>query len=143
MFLILIGAMFVITPNLYGAVLTFLDDFQLVQIGPKIFLPAPVSNHPVLYLAIEVFCYLWGLFQIVILILRFSLGSSIHQKARTLSRIVFWLGAGWLTSMLRTRILGVGSQGWFAFWSAVAILLGLSLIVQAAVLAAAIRSKPR
>lgn len=142
-FLLLLGAVFVITPNLYSAVLTFFRDFRLVEIAPNIFLPAPTSNHPMLYLAVEVFCYLWGLFQIVVLALRFSLGSSIHLKAKTFSRIIFWLGAGLLTSMLATQMLGVGSRGWFAFCSAVAILLGLSLIVQAVVLAAAIKSEHR
>jgi len=142
-FLLLVGMIFIITPNLYRAVERFFGDFHLVEIAPNIFLPAPVSNHPVLYLAVEVFCYLWGLFQIVTLVLRFALGSPIRLKASTLSRIIFWFGAGWLTGLLGTQILGVGSRGWFAFWSAVAILLGFSLIVEAVVLAAAVYSKPR
>lgn len=142
-FLVLIGTIFVLTSNLYSAVSRFFNDFRLVEIAPNFFLPAPVLNHPVLYLAVEVFCYLWGLFQIVVLVLRFGIGSPIYLKAKTLSRIVFWLGTGWLVSMLQTRIFGAGSRGWFAFWSAVAMLLGLSLIVQAVVLATALQRKPQ
>lgn len=140
-FLILIGAIFVITPNLYSALVAFFQDFRLVQIAPNIRLPAPVSNHPVLYMAVETFCYLWGLFQVMILVFRFSLNSSIYLKAKTLSRIIFSFGAGWLLSMLGTQVLGVGSRGWFAFWSALAILLGLSLVVQAVVLAVVTHGK--
>jgi len=142
-FLFLVGLIFFITPNLYRAVETFFRDFQLVEIAQNIFVPASMSNHPLLYLAVEVFCYLWGLFQIVVLVVRFVLGSSISRKARTLSSIIFWFGAGWLTAMLATQTFGIGSRGWFAFWSAIAILLGLSLILQAIVLAAAVYSRPR
>lgn len=142
-FIILVGVMFVITPNLYTRAVEFFRDFRLVQISTNIWLPAPRSNHPVLYLAVEVFCYLWGLFQILVLVLRFSLGSSVYSRAKTMSRIIFWFGAGLLTGMLGTQILGAGSRGWFAFWSALAILLGLSLIVQAAVLAVVVQSRPR
>jgi len=142
-FLILAGTISVITPGLYEATVRFFKDFRLVQIAPNFFLPAPTSNHPVLYLAVEVFCYLWGLFKIIVLVLRFALGSSVYLKAKTFSRMIFWLGAGLLTGMLGTKIFGDAPGGWFAFWSAVAILLGLTLIVEAIILAVAVRSRPR
>ncbi len=104
-------------------------DFQLVEImEPNIFLPAPASSHPVLYGAIEEFSYLFGIFQVGMLILRFAYGSSPSQKAGTASNVVFWLGAGYLLGILKDQAIG-----WFAFLAGLIILIGLSIIIRSAI----------
>jgi hypothetical protein len=87
-----------------------------------------------------------GLFQIIILVLRFAVGSPLHKKAEAVSNFVFWVGAGFMISnfLLDARWTEVwrGSQNsamtaWFVFWSTIIIMLGFSLIVSAIVLAVA------
>ena len=128
-FLISIGVTFLTTPNLINEISAFFRDFQLVKImEPNVFLPAPASSHPVLYGAVEGFCYLFGIFQVGMLILRFAYGSSPSQKAGTASDIVFWLGAGYLLGILRDQMIG-----WFTFLAGLIILIGISIIIRAAI----------
>jgi len=136
-FFVLVGAIFAITPNLFRSIIDFFRDFNLVRVpNLEIYLVAPVSPraHSVVYLAAEQFSFVWGLFQIVILVLRFAARSPSRKIAETLSNIAFWWGAGFLISAFlnetTTRVM------WFAFWAAIIMLLGLSLLVRAVILAA-------
>jgi len=128
-FLISIGVTFLTRPNLIDAISAFFRDFHMVKImEPNVFFPAPVSNHPVLYGAVEEFCYLFGIFQVGMLILRFAYGSSPSQKAGTASDIVFWLGAGYIVGILKDQTIG-----WFAFIAGLIILIGISIIIRSVI----------
>ena len=127
-FLISIGVIFLTTPNLISEISAFFRDFQLKELWPNVFLPVPASNHPVLYGAIEKFCYLFGIFQVGMLILRLAYGSPPSQKAGTASDVVFWLGAGYLVGILRDQMIG-----WFAFIAGLIILIGLTVIIRSTI----------
>ncbi len=128
-FLVLIGVIFVITPNLGNEIADFLKDFELAEVSPKVYFPKPGSDRPVLYTAVAQFCIAYGLFQIAILILRLYFGDYLSRKAGTLSGVVFWLGAGYLLI-----ILSAGNIEWFAFLSGLIIFVGLSLVVRSLVI---------
>jgi len=135
-FFVLVGAIFVTTPNLFDKILAFFNDFNLVPVPNLGFsFPAPASpwTHSVLYSAVTQFSLILGLFQIVILALRFVVGSPLGKKAETASNLVFWLGASYLISTLlnetTTRTI------WFVFWAEVIMLIGVSLIIRAIILA--------
>jgi hypothetical protein len=149
-FLLLVGAIFVINsppnqPNLWDRIIAFFRDFKITQVSNVgVYLPAP--EHPLIhsnvYLATEQFSFVWGLFQIVILALRFAAGSLLTKKAEVVSNLVFWIGASFLISnfLLDTRWLAVWGSAmtvWFVFWSMIIMLLGFSLVIRAIVLAAA------
>jgi len=123
--LILIGAILLITPNYYNEFSAFIKDFHLVKVASNIFLPAPKSSHPVVYTALKKFCIVYGLFQIAILVFRFALRDPVDKKAETVSGIVFWLGAGYLLS-----ILSAEKFGWFAFLAGLVIFIGLAIFVR-------------
>jgi len=124
-FLVLIGAIIFITPNYYNEFSAFFRDFHLVKVASNFFLPAPKSSHPVVYTAIMEFCVAYGLFQIAILSFRFALRDPVDRKAGTVSGIVFWLGAGYLSS-----ILLAGSIGWFAFLAGLIVFIGLAILIR-------------
>jgi hypothetical protein len=128
-FLILIGAIFLITPDIINRVGDFFKSFDLkaVEIYPNVFLPAPIGNHEQVYRTIMYFFFAFGVFQIVILILRFAKKSSTDKKARTLGGIVFWLGAGILANTLVTD----GSALWFLFLGGLIVSIGLSILIRA------------
>ncbi len=136
-FFILIGTIFLITPNLLDKVLAFFSDFDIVSVPNTkiVLLPAPASPgaHSAVYSAVTRFSLVWGLFQIVILSLRFIIFSSLSKKAETASNMVFWLGASYLigTFLNETTTPTI----WFAFWAQLIILLGVSLVVRAIILA--------
>jgi len=127
-FLILIGAILVITPKIIDQVKAFVEDCAShpTQVYQDIYLPAPTAPHFEVYSAIMYFCLAFGVFQIVILVLRFAQNSPVSKKAGTLGGIVFWLGAGILASMLVTE----GSAKWFFFIGGLIVLIGLSIIVR-------------
>jgi len=110
-FLILIGSIFLVTPNFFNRTENFFKDFETREIYPNVFLPAPKSEHPSAYTLIMYFCLVFGLFEIVILILRFAMKSPIGKRADTFGGIVFWLGAAIFANALVTG----GSANWFPF----------------------------
>jgi len=147
LFFVLIGSIFMTTPNLFEKILAFFRDFDIVRVPhtSNIFLPAPVHpfTHRVVYVAVEHFSYVWGLFQVVVLALRLVTRSPLRKDAETMSNIVFWLGTGFLTrtfliETVRLPLLAE-MERWFVFWSGIIMLLGVSLIVRAIVLAVAPR----
>jgi hypothetical protein len=153
-FFLLVGAIFVINSppnqtNLLDRIIALLRDFDTTQVhNLGVYLPAPVHPlaHSTVYTAVEQFSFVWGLFQIIILAIRFAAGSTLNKKAEAVSNFVFWVGASFLISnfLLDARWTEVwrGSPNpamtvWFVFWSMIIVLIGFSLIVRAIVLAAA------
>ncbi|MBE0512907.1 hypothetical protein IBX38_07645 [Candidatus Bathyarchaeota archaeon] len=125
-FLLLIGVIWVITSNLSQAVVDFFKDFELTEeIFPNVLLPAPAHHHPVVYTAVALFCFVFGLFQIVILVLRFFFREPLDRVAGTFSGIVFWLGVGFVSNLLAAEALE-----WFGFLGWFIVFIGLSLVVR-------------
>lgn len=123
-FLALLGVIWMITADCSSEVVDFIKDLFKNTEG----LPAPDYPHPVVYTAATQFCLAFGVFQIVILALRFLLRESVDRKAGTISGIVFWLGAGFFLNML-----AVGDIGWFGFLAGLIICVGLLIIVSSLV----------
>jgi hypothetical protein len=144
-FFIVAGALFVITPNLFDKIVAFLQDFGLETI-PRIGIlwPAPAfpmsQSHSVVYLAVERFCFIWGIFEIVLLVLRLVLRSPVDKTTETLSNIVYWFGSGFLVRAFLLETLRLptilGLTRWFVFWAALIMLLGATLVIRAIVRAA-------
>lgn len=136
-FLIVIGAFFVVTPNLFDKILDFFKDFDIARLPNSsiIYWPAPARPwaHTVLYSVVTHFCLVWGIFQIIILAMRFFASSPLSKKAETASNIVFWLGAFYLGNRFLTSTTTL--ETWFVFWATIIMLAGVSLIIRAAVLA--------
>ena len=142
-FFIVAGALFVITPNLFDKIVALFRDFGLETIPHiGILWPAPAfpMSHSVVYLAVERFCFIWGIFEIVLLVLRLVLRSPVDKTTETLSNIVYWFGSGFLvrTFLLETIRLPtvLGLTRWFVFWAALIMLLGATLVIRAIVRAA-------
>jgi len=140
-FFVLIGAIFIITPNLFNRIPDFFRDFDVVQVpNTGIFLPAPVSPriHSTVYVAVEQFSFAFGLFQIAILALRIVIRSPWSKKAETVSNFIFWIGTGYLTrTLLIETTRHTATTAWFVFWAGIIMLLGVSFIVRAIILAIA------
>jgi len=125
-FFFLIGVIWIITPSLSQKVIDFFNSFTFEK---EIFLnvpfPAPTGAHRVVYTALARFCFVFGLFQIVILVLRFFFREPLNRMAGTFSGIVFWLGAGFVSNLLAARAIE-----WFGFLGWLIVLIGLSLVVR-------------
>jgi hypothetical protein len=125
-FLLLIGVIWVITPNLSQKVIDFFKDFELTEeIFPNVLLPAPAHHHPIVYTAVARFCFVFSLFQIAILVLRFFLREPLDRVAGTFSGIVFWLGVGFVSNLLAAEAIE-----WFGFLGWFIVFIGLSLVVR-------------
>lgn len=135
-FFVLAGIIFVSTPDLFDAILAFFRDFDIVKVpNTRIaYFPAPASPraHSVVYSAVVKFSLIWGLFQIVILALRFIVASHYSKKAETASNIVLWLGTSYIISVFLHETTTLTT--WFAFWGAFIMLIGASLIIRAIIL---------
>lgn len=135
-FFLLVGAIFVIMPNLFGKIQAFFSDFDVVRVpNTQIFLPAPASprDHSVVYSSVARFSLVWGLYQIVVLALRFLARSPSSKKAETVSNLVFWLGANCLINIFLDET--TTATTWFVFWAVIIMVVGVSLIVRAIILA--------
>jgi len=136
-FLIIIAVIYLRTPGLLSEAKAFVSDFRLVELFQNFWWFVPSSNHPVLYIAAEQFCYTFGLVRILVLGLEFARGSSTHGKAETFSSIVFWLGAGYILSLLSQGVLT-----WLSFIAGLIILAGVSIVARALVLVFAPQHRP-
>jgi len=135
-FLLLVGTLFVINPNLFSSIIDFFKDFKLVDVPNtnNIMLPAPESPqlHQTVYQAARQFSIAIGAFQIVILALRFVIPSSWGKRSETVGNLVYWIGASFLIQSFL-----IENTQWFTFWSTIIILAGVSIIARAVVMAAA------
>jgi hypothetical protein len=135
-FLVLVGILFAITPNLFNNIVNFFRDINLVPVpNTGISLPAPLSpaSHAAWYFAEMQFSFVFGLFQILVFALRFIFHSPLDRKAETAQNMVFWLGASYL---IRTYLNeNTTTTLWFVFWAALIVLIGFSLLARALVLA--------
>ncbi|MEM3523709.1 MAG: hypothetical protein QXU11_11290 [Thermoproteota archaeon] len=127
-FLILVGAMWAMNPSLAGEAIGFFKDFQLVEVSRGIMLPAPASNHPVLYGAVANLMLAYGLFQIIILGLRILFKDSFERKVETASGIVFPIALS-----LFLRMLADETIGWLGFLGGLLVCIGLSIVVSSGI----------
>lgn len=144
-FFIIVGALFVIMqrPSLFDGIVSFFNDFEIVTI-PSLGIPwlAPVHplSHSVVYLAAERFSFLWGVFQIVVLVLRLVLRSDVEKISETVSNMIYWFGSGVLIRMFLLESVRFptvsGLTRWFVFWAAIIMLFGVTLIIRGIIRAA-------
>jgi hypothetical protein len=135
-FFVLAGALFVTTPNLFDNILDFFKSFELADVpNTDIIFPVPASpsTHTVLYQVVVQFSFALAIFHIVLLALRFFSHSPWGKRAETVGNLVYWLGAGFL---VQNYLLSTPTQ-WFVFWSLLIIIIGISLIARAIVMAVA------
>jgi len=132
-FLLLVGAIFVITPNLFESIIDFFKDFKLIGVPhTNIVFPGPESqaSHLTVYQAVGQFSIALAVFQIFILALRFVIPSSWEKRSETVGNFVYWTGAAFLIQLFL-----IENTQWFVFWSTLIIIVGVSLIARAAVIA--------
>jgi len=129
-FLVLLGTIWMVTPNLTEKVGSFIADFHLKNVTENIVFPAPKHEHShlVVYTAAMQFCFIFGAFHIIVLALRFVLHESLDRIGGTVSGMVFWLGAGFFLNMIINETIG-----WFSFLAGLIISIGISIIASSIV----------
>jgi len=142
-FFILVGAIFIMTPDLFSRIIAFIEDFAIVQVpNTAIYFFAPARplliGHITVYRAIREFSLVWAIFQIVVLIIRAAARSTLGKIAETGSNIGFWFGATYLIGIFLIERTWLTSSSeltvWFAFWAAIIMLAGLTMIIRAIIL---------
>lgn len=118
--------------NLFNELVDFFESLTLARVPDTgIYLPAPISPaaHSDLYLAAFQFSLAIAIVEVVVLALRFVFNSPIKRKAETISNVVFWFGAAYLTITYLVNAATINK--WFVFWTGIIIIFGLSLIARA------------
>ena len=132
-FILLVGTMLVINPDLFGKIVDFFKDFDTVNVpntDVTFIAPEFPRLHLTVYQAAGQFSLALAAFQIVILALRFVIPSSWGKRSETVGTLVYWAGA---TFLIQSFL--IENTQWFVFWSTIIILVGVSLIARAAVMA--------
>ena len=134
--LILIGTIYVTTlpTPLWDKIVSFFGSFDIVKVSDQISLPAPaaIADHAVVYNAAFQFCIGIAILQIILLTLRLMWHSPISKTAETAGNLVYWFGASYLVPTFLNSATDVPT--WFAFWAAILMVLGVSMIARAIVL---------
>ncbi len=136
--LLIVGALFIVTPNLFDKIINFFKDFELVDVPhTSIIFPAPehLSSHSVVYQAAGQFSIAVTVFQVILLALRFVIPSSLGKKSENVSSLVYWAGASFLIQTFLIDSSPVSPVDWFEFWSLIIVLAGVSLLARAAFMA--------
>jgi len=132
-FILLVGTLLVIYPNLFGNILDFFRDFDAVKVpntDVTFIAPEFPRSHLTVYQAAGQFSIALAVFQIVILALRFVIPSLWGKRSENVGNLVFWVGAAFLIQSFL-----IENTQWFVFWSTIIILVGVSMIARAAVMA--------
>lgn len=137
LFFILAGTILATTPNLFDKAWAFFRDFDLINVprtGNVVF-PAPKtpSAHSDVYAAVGMFSLIWGFFEIALAIGRFIARSPLDKRAENVSNVAFWFGTYYLINTYLDAT--TTRESWFIFWSTIIILIGITLIIRAIVLA--------
>jgi hypothetical protein len=123
--LLVIGIIFVMTPNLVDRVGDFFRSFHTTEVAPNVFLPVPTKDHPVVFNAIFLFCLIFGILQIGILAARFITKDTVRRTASTVMGIIFWLGAAFTMNLLITQNIR-----WLTFAGYIIAILGIAILVE-------------
>jgi hypothetical protein len=134
---ILLGVVYVfaLPTSLWDRVVGFFGSLTTRQFpGTGISLPVPInpSNHIVFYNALFQFCLGIGLLQILVLLLRLIWRSPVRRTAETTGNLVFWLGASFMVATFLNA--STTTSLWFAFWGALLLIIGFSLLARAGVI---------
>jgi hypothetical protein len=134
-FFIILGLAFALTTGISQATNNFFSDVttKAHHFGTSTaYLPAPAhtADHRVFYDGLINFFVGVGILEIVILTLRLALHSRVRRIAQTVGDLVFWLGTAFVGYFF---LLAGTLTGWWQFWSAIIILIGLSLIARSLV----------
>lgn len=129
--LLLIGTLFVITPDLFGSVIDFFKDLGIVDvpnadivfIGPEL----PLM-HMTLYQAVGQLSIAVAIFEVFMLALRFVIPSTWEKRSETAGNLVYWAGAAFLVQTFL-----IDTTQWFVYWAAIIMVIGVSLIARAVV----------
>ena len=144
-FLLLLGALFISTPNLPDNIVTFLSHYQTIHVE-SLNVNVPIPEHLGdavglnVYVAARNFSLVWGIFMGVMLATRFVLSSKTRRKAQNSGDIAFWLGAAFLVQTLlveTTQATTINDRIWYEFWAGIIVLIGVSLIIRGIFLAVA------
>jgi hypothetical protein len=130
-FIILLGAIWVMTPATLTDEVTSIfksTSWHLKPLTGNISLPEPTRPFPTIYTAASQFCFIFGFFQTVILILRFALHDPLDKKADAASGMGFWLIAGYFLYLLSSQ-----SISWFAFLAGIIVAIGVAIIASSIV----------
>jgi hypothetical protein len=132
-FFIILGSVFTLTPGIADKTTAFFNDLTTVtrNFGTLSTINFPAPSHPAehiaFYTAVMNFLLGIGILQVVILVLRLAVHSRIRRIAETVGNLIFWLGA----AVMANVFLLEGTLGsWFQFWSALIVLIGVSLIAR-------------
>jgi hypothetical protein len=125
-FLLLIGTIWIVnSPDVNVEAEAFVrpENWHLANVTENIAIPEPARSYPVIYTAAMQFCFIFGAFEAVILILRLALHESINRIADAVSGMAFWFSAGYFLSLVASQ-----SIGWFAFLAGIVISGGLAIV---------------
>jgi hypothetical protein len=133
-FLIVLGLVFVLTPDLPDKISSFFRDITTRQLPfgggqntISLLAPANPSSHSALYTAVMQFDIGIAILQVIVLAMRLGLQSRARRVAETVGNLVFWGGAAFLVYYF----LQMGTlRSWFEYWAALIIVVGVSLVIR-------------
>jgi len=131
-FFIILGAVFGLTPGIPQKTIDFFSDFTAQSYpfsGGTLVLPAPAhpAAHLDFYGAVINFMIGIAVLQVIILALRLWAHSRLGRIAETVGNLTFWAAGAFVANMY---LLAGTLSGWFTFWAALIIIIGVSIVVR-------------
>jgi hypothetical protein len=133
-FFIILGLVFALTPGTWHAADTFFRDLKIVNVSTdshiaNLNVPAPANPamHADFYSAVFNFCVGIGILQIAVLAVRVIFRSSVRRISNSVGDLIFWFGVAFSVNAF---LLASTLKGFWQFWAALLIIIGISLIVR-------------
>ena len=132
----IVGLVFALNHNLWKQINAFFSNGTTSTFpagsNSNVALPAPANpaSNLDLYRSVLQFDVGMCILQVVILALRLQMHSRVGRIAETLGNLVFWSGAALLVNQF---LLAGTLAGWFEYWAALIMIIGVSLVARALV----------
>jgi hypothetical protein len=133
-FFIILGLVFALTPGTWHAADAFFRDLKIINVSTdshiaNLNVPAPANPgmHADFYSAVFNFCVGVGILQIVVFALRLIVRSPIRKISDSVGDLIFWFGGAF---SFNAFLLAGTLKGFWQFWAALLMIIGISLIVR-------------
>jgi len=144
-FFIILGLVFALIPGTWHAADAFFRDLKIVNVSTdsnianlNVLDPANPEMHSDFYSVVFNFCVGIGILQIAVLVLRLIVRSPVRRISNSVGDLIFWFGAAFSVN----AFLLVGTlKGFWQFWAALLMTLGVSLIVRGIIYLATWRTR--
>ncbi len=124
MVLLLLAALYIMTPNIFSNLVDFFSSFELLEIAPGYMVFRPSASNALVYAFVFQFCAGIAMVYFFTVLLHLLSSSPLHKTGSSFIGTLTWFGFAWSTYLLL-----IESLDWVTWMGYMALVLGFSIVI--------------